>query len=278
MSQAINRKQKLFFGMTSFQVGFLFILGLLACGVIGLLGFFVFNSTAGNGISGFNFINPSGAFIGKWEVVSGTSIGSIYEFFPDGTVNISGSFGIATKYSFPDKTHIKIEMGSLAAVYEYALSGDELSFINDTSGLTLKKYSELNLNTQVITGTWKSSSPDKSECFKQAGIATTPQESNLGVDRTPQEITFGSDGTFSLLYGSYYNFIMNGQYFINGNNLRITVSGTHDDPGIFPGITVAGSPPIQVQREFNCAVTISNSRLNFTDSIGQNTVFVKAGK
>jgi len=65
MSQAVNRKQKLFFGMTSFQVGVLFIFGLLACGVIGLLGFFVFNGTTSNGISGFNFTNPSGAFVGK---------------------------------------------------------------------------------------------------------------------------------------------------------------------------------------------------------------------
>jgi hypothetical protein len=276
MSQAANRKQKSFLGMTSFQVGVLFILGLLACGVIGLLGFFVINNgMAGNGISGFNFTNPSSSIVGKWEIVSGTSIGSLYEFFPDGTVNISGSFGIATTYSFPDKTHIKIEMGNLATVYEYTLSGDELIFTNDSSVLTFKKYSELNLDAQVILGTWKRSSPDKSECFK--GAATTPQESTLGVDMTPQEITFGTDGAFSLLYGGYYNFVMNGQYFVNGNNLRITASGTHDDPGVF-GVSDAGAPPIQIQREFNCTVTISNSRLNFTDALGQNSVFVRAGE
>jgi len=276
MSQAVNRKRKSFLGMTSFQVGVLFIFGLLACSVIGLLGFFVFNNgLTGNGISDFNFTNPSGAIIGKWEVVSGTSIGSLYEFFPDGTVNISGSFGIATTYSFPDKTHIKIEMGNLAVVYEYTLLGDELTFSNDSNILTFKKYSELSLNAQTILGTWKRSSPDKSECFKS--VSTTPQESTLGVDMTPQEITFGTDGAFSLLYGGYYNFVMNGQYFVNGNNLRMTASGTHDDPGVF-GVSVAGSPPIQVQRDFNCAVTISNSRLNFTDTLGQNTFFVRAGQ
>jgi hypothetical protein len=275
MSQTVNHKQKFFLGMTSFQVGVLFILGLLACGVLGLLGFFVFNSTMGNEFSGFDSINPSRAIVGKWEVVSGTSIGSLYEFFPDGTVNISGSFGIATKYSFPDKTHIKIEMGSLAAIYEYTLSGDELTLTNESSGLMLKKYTKLDLSAQNITGIWKRSSPDKSECFK--GNATTPQENTLGVDMTPQEITFVNDGTFSLLYGGYYNFLMNGQYFVSENNLHITVSGTHDDPGVF-GMTVAGAPPIQVQREFNCTVTISNSRLNFIDTLGQNTVFVRTGK
>jgi len=200
----------------------------------------------------------------------------LYEFFPDGTVSSGGT----STYSFPDKTHIKIQMGeNFGVVYEYVLSGDELILTdNSSSVLTLKKYSEFSLSPQVIIGTWRHSSPDKSECFKQAGVATTPQESNLGVDMTPHEITFGSDGTFSLIYGGYYNFLMNGQYFINGNNLQITVSGTHDDPGIFPGITIAGSPPIEVHREFNCTVTISNSRLNFTDAIGQNTVFVRAGK
>lgn len=278
MSQVVNRKQKMFFGMTGFQVGVLFVLGLLACGVIGLLGFFVFNDTAGNRTSGFNFINPSGGIVGKWEVVSGTSIGSLYEFFPDGTMYISGSIGIASKYSFPDKTHIKIEMGSFAAVNEYTLSGDELTFTSDSSVLTLKKYADLNLNAQVITGTWHRSSPDKSECFKGIGVLT-PQEITLGADRTPQEIIFGMDGTFSLYEGGYYNFLMNGQYTTNGDRLHITASGTHEDPGVGIGGIVVGTPSqIQVQREFDCAVTVSSSRLIFKDALGQNTVFVRAGK
>ncbi len=278
MSQVVNRKQKIFFGMTSLQVGVLFILGLLACGVIGLLGFFVFKGTTDNGSSGFNFINPSGPIVGKWEVVSGTSIGSLYEFFSDGTVNISGSIGIASKYSFPDKTHIKIEMGSLAAVNEYTILGDELTFTSDSSVLTLKKYAELNLSAQGITGTWNRSSPDKSECFKGTGVLT-PQEITLGADRTPQKITFEIDGTFSLYEGGYYNFLMNGQYATNGDRLHITASGTHEDPGVGIGGIVVGTPSqIQVQREFDCVVTVSNSRLIFKDALGQNTIFVRAGK
>jgi len=270
MSQAVNRKQKLFFGMTSFQVGVLFILGLLACGVIGLLGFFMFNGTAGNGISGFNFINPSGAIIGKWEVVSGTSIGSVYEFFPDGTVNISNSFGVASKYSFPDKTHIKIEMGSLAAIYQYVLSDNEITLTTDSSSMTLKKYEEFSLSPQVIAGTWKPVGmlSDKNECFKGTGVTSIPQE-----------IIFGVGGTVSYSEGGYYNYAMNGQYTINGNNLYATTSGVHEESGTNAFGLIVGTPSqVQVQGEINCTVTVSNSRLTFKDALGQNILFVRAGK
>ncbi len=271
MSQVVNRKQKIFFGMTSFQVGVLFILGLLACGVIGLLGFFVFNGTTSNVTSGFNFINPSGAIIGKWEVVSGTSIGSVYEFFPDGTVNISNSFGIASEYSFPDKTHMKIEMGSLAAVYQYFLSGNEIALTTDSSSTTLKKYEEFSLSPHVLAGTWKPNGmlSDKNECFKGTEITSIPQE-----------IIFGMDGTVSYSEGGYYNYALNGQYTINGNNLYATTSGIHEESGTDAlGIVVVGTPSqVQVQGEVNCTVTVSNSRLIFEDALGQEILFVRAGK
>lgn len=271
MSQVVKHKPKSFLGMTSFQVGILFILGLLACGVIGLLGFFVFNGTAGNEVSAFSFINPPGGFVGKWEVVSGSSIGSVYEFFPDGTVNISNSFGVASKYSFPDKSHIKIEMGSLAAIYQYVLSGNEIILNTDSSSMTLKKYEEFSLSPQVIAGTWKPVGmlSDKNECFKGTGVTSIPQEIILGVD-----------GTISYSEGGYYNYTMNGQYTINGNNLNATTSGIHEETGTDPfGIVVIGTPSqVQVQGEINCAVTVSNSRLIFKDALGQNILFVRAEK
>jgi hypothetical protein len=274
MLQAMNRKPKLFLGMTGFQVGILSLLGLLTCGIIGLLGFFIFNRMTGNQISGFNFPSPSGAVAGKWELDSGV----VYEFFPDGTVNMSGFFPIASTYSFPDKTHIKIETGQLAVVYEYTLSGDELTLVNDASVLTFKKYAEFKLDAQVVAGTWNRSSPDKSECFK-GSVVSTSQEITLGADKTPQEITFGVEGSFSLFESGYYNFLMNGQYTVYGDRLHITASGAHEDTGVGIGGIVIGTPvQIQVQRDFDCAVIVSNSRLIFKDALGQNTVFVRAGR
>lgn len=269
MSQTTNSKKTLFLGMSSFQVGILLILGVFACGVIGLLGVYVFNSTSENGISSVYFINPSGALVGKWEVVSGTSIGTLYEFFPDGTVTVSGMVQIATKYSFPDKTHIKIEAGSFAPVYQYSLSGDELTLTNDSSIFTLKKYTELNLNSQVIEGTWLRSFSDKSECFK-----------GLGIEHTPLEMTFGEDGTFSLYETGHYNYLMNGEYTIIGNSLHITTSGTHEASsglGIIAGTPKQEQEQVQAQGTFDCIITISNSRLNFKDALGKNTLFHRAG-
>lgn len=205
--------------------------------------------------------------IGKWEVVSGTSVGTLYEFFQDGTVVVGG---FASKYSWPDQTHMKIEMGGLGIVYEYTLSGDELTLKDSFSQsvLTLKKYREFNLNAQVIAGTWERSYPDNSECFK-----------GLGIEMTPQEIIFGVDGNFSLndsvnlgVMGSGLS--MNGQYTTNGNSLHVEASGTQTNSGILG----FGASQTQVQGAFDCAVTVSNSRLTFKDVQGQTTVFVKAGR
>lgn len=267
MSQVVNRKQKTFLGMTSFQVGVLFLLSILACGVIGLLGFLVLNNKTENGLSDFNFISPSGKFVGKWEVISGTNIGMLYEFFPDGTVSGGG----ASEYSFPDKTHIKIiELGQYSVVYEYVLSGDELILSTGSSSRTLKKYSEFNLSPQVIAGTWKYNGivVEQSECFKGEGIKSTPQEITLGVD-----------GTISFSEGGYYNYTMNGQYTINGNNLYATTSGVHEESGTNAFGLVVGTPSqVQVQGEINCAIKVSNSRLTFTDASGKDVLFVRVGK
>lgn len=266
MLQTVNHKKKSFLGMTGFQIGVLFLLGLLTCGIIGLLGFFVLNSTTGNEISGFNFINPSGVFIGKWEVISGTGIGALYEFFPDGTVSRGG----ASKYSFPDQSHIKIETGNFAVVYEYVLSGDEITLATDSSSMTLKKYEEFSLSPQVIAGTWKRNGMliDKGECFKGTEIKSTPQAITLGIDGT---ISFSEDG--------YYNYTMSGQYTINGNNLYATTSGIHEESGTSAFGLVVGAPSqVQVQGEVNCTVTVSNSRLTFKDALGQDILFVRAGK
>mgnify|MGYP001160613942 CR=1 FL=1 len=205
------------------------------------------------------------SIIGKWEVVSGTSIGTIYEFFQDGTVSFSGFAG---KYSWPDHTHIKLEAG-FPMVYEFNLSGDELTLTDSTSQsvIVMKRYEEFNLSQQVVAGTWKNSYPDNSGCFK-----------GLGLDYTPQGIVLGADGTFTVtenvdlgIMGS--GLTMNGQYTINGNSLHVSASGTEVNLGILG----MGASQTQIQGEFDCAATISNSRLTFSDAQGQ-TVFVRAGQ
>ena len=75
---------------------------------------------------------------GKWEIISGQSVGSIVEFFNNGTVNMSG---LATKYDWPDSSHLNLGIG----IYGASLSGDELT-LTDTSGqvtMVLKRYKEL---------------------------------------------------------------------------------------------------------------------------------------
>lgn len=265
MSQTTNRKKTLFSGMSSFQIGILLILGVFACGVIGLLGVYIFNSASENGTFSFNFVNLSETIIGKWEVVSDKSSGTLYEFFPDGSISISGTLPIVSTYSFPDKNHIRIEMLGLAAIYEYTLSGNELTLANDSSVFTLKKYSELNLNSQIIAGTWLRSAPDKSECFKR-----------LGIEHTPLEMTFGEDGTFSLFETGYYNYSMSGEYTIIGNNLQVAASGSHEATNLIGSTTPDETRQMQVQGTFDCVVTISSSRLNFKDKLGQNTLFHRA--
>lgn len=85
--------------------------------------------------------NPQSSIIGKWEVVSGTSTGEIYEFFQDGTLT---SDGFAGKYSWPDKTHIKFEYWGIPIVYEFNLSDDTLTLTDSTdqSVIVMKRYKE----------------------------------------------------------------------------------------------------------------------------------------
>ncbi len=205
------------------------------------------------------------SIIGKWEVVSGTSIGTLYEFFEDGTVSVSGFAG---KYSWPDQTHIKLEAG-IPTVYTFNLSGDNLTLTDSSSQsvLVMKRYKEFNLSQQVVAGTWERSYPDNSGCFKALGITMTPQELILGTDGS---VTINDNVNLGIM-GS--GLTMNGQYSVNGSNLHVTASGTEANSGILG----MGASQTQVQGEFSCAATISNSRLTFSDAQGQ-TVFVRAGQ
>ena len=133
----------------------------------------------------------------------------------------------------------------------------------------------------MIAGTWERSYPDDSGCFK-----------GLKLESAPQEISFGADGTLSLTASVYdveelssslnvaNNFLMNGQYAVNGNNLHVEASGTIDDPGdtgIF-GIGASPASQTQVQGSLDCAVIVSNSRLTFQNAQNQITLFLRAGK
>lgn len=114
-------------GMSNFQIGVLLFLGILTCGIVGGIGFWLFNGAEKTQDFNFSFSDPQKEIIGKWEVVSEESTGTIYEFFPDGTLS-TGAF--ASKYSFPDQTHIKIDTGNLSVIMEYTISNNELVLIN----------------------------------------------------------------------------------------------------------------------------------------------------
>lgn len=258
-------------GMSNFQVGVLALLTLLTFAIIGTMGFFVLNGMKGN--SPYNFSSPfSSGIVGKWEVISGAEIGALYEFFPDGT--LSGGFSVST-YSYPDQTHLKIEMGKLVQIYEYTLSADTLTLTSNSSTRVLKRYVEIPISTQSVSGIWKKSRPDNSQCFSGLGIADL------------QGITLGADGSFSLQGGTDQNhaatITLNGAYFINENRLRVSASGIKVVPTMMSFFasssgnapTATPEPPQQLQGELDCLVTVSASRLNFIDNANQITTFAR---
>jgi hypothetical protein len=110
-------------GMTNFQIGILFFMGIITYTIIGATIFIIFNMNEKNQNTISVFSNPEKEIIGKWEDENGL----IYEFFPDGTISNNG---IAGKYSFPDNTHIKIEYLGMTIVHEYNLSNNILTMGN----------------------------------------------------------------------------------------------------------------------------------------------------
>ncbi|MBI2331702.1 MAG: hypothetical protein HYU84_06010 [Chloroflexi bacterium] len=236
--------------MSGFQIGVLLLLGIIACGIVGLTSFLILNKDQPTNLI---FSNPSNAILGKWE----TDDGALYEFFPDGTVMTPF---LAGKYSFPDKTHIKIEIGDMAGVQEYSLSSNSLIMGNEI----LKRYEEFPITPQAISGTWKATGfNNKSECFKGLGI------------ETPQNISFETNGNFSL---TDFNVSMAGQYFINGTSLQINATGTRKTPSLLIAHPSGQPTPTDtpLQGQFNCLAVLSNSRLTFKDNLNQSTIFTRA--
>lgn len=262
-------------GMSNFQIGILVLLAIFTFGVVGGIAFFIFNSMTGNSLSNVFSIPFSKGIVGKWEVVTEQGYGDLYEFFPDGTIDLGGMFPLDSKYSYPDQNHIKIEMESLAAIYEYTLSSDTLTLISNSTTRTLKRYVEIPVNAQSVSGSWKKSYPSQSTCFAGLGVSDL------------QGITFGADGNFSLQGGIdaqrlHYGITMSGMYAINGSRLHIVASGVGNNasatrmPSLFNySPTPTPIPPLQLQGEVNCTVTASLTRLNFIDDLNQYTVFIR---
>ncbi len=68
MVKIIKRPQKRLFGMTAFQITVLFLMALLAIGVMGFVALLIFgNTTPASLISNLGISNPTKAIIGKWE-------------------------------------------------------------------------------------------------------------------------------------------------------------------------------------------------------------------
>lgn len=214
---------------------------------------------------------------GKWEQVSGEFLffggpGTLWEFFEDGTVSIGVIGNIAGKYSWPDSTHLKIELvqgGFIGAgvVYEFAQSGDQITLRDPStqSTIVLKRYKEFSPSPNVLAGDWRKDSPDDSQCF-----------SAFGLDYAPEKIHFGTDGSFSVqseagLFSTGIS--LYGQFSTSGNNLRISATGTKTEVGLF-----GGESQKQIGGELSCQVTISHSRLLFKDDQGRVTLYVRAEK
>lgn len=218
---------------------------------------------------------------GKWEQTSGESslilfggTGTLWEFFDDGTVSISSVMGnISGKYSWPDSSHLKIELAQgvgvvgVGIVYEFSPSGDEITLKDPStqSVIVLKRYQELSPSSQSLAGTWTKDTPDDSQCFV-----------NLGLDSAPQQMSFGADGTFSIqdeagLFSAGIS--LYGQFSVDGNTLRINATGTKTETGLF-----GGTSQEQIGGELNCQVTVSHSRLLFKDGQGRVTLYVRAQK
>lgn len=262
-------------GMSNFQVGILSLLAIFTFAVVGGIAFLIFNSMAGNVTSTIFPVTFSKGIIGKWEVVAGQGYGDLYEFFPDGTLDLGGDLPMGTKYSYPDNTHIKIEMGSLAMIYEYTVSDDTLTLTADSTTRTLKRYVEIPVDAQMILGSWERKYNRQSACFTGLGVSDF------------EKITFGAGGIFGLYDGVdiqrfYEKITMEGTYTVNEGRVFIAASGLGYGPdrmhmAVMPSNspTPTPIPPLLFQGELNCAVTVSITRLNFIDDQNRVTVFIR---
>lgn len=212
---------------------------------------------------------------GKWEQISGEpslfffgGAGTLWEFFDDGTVSIRGMGNISGKYSWPDSSHLKIEMAQGSGiVYEFSRSGDEIALEDPStqSVITLRRYKELSPSPQSLVGSWEKDSPDESRCFHA-----------LGIEYAPDQIEFKTDGTFSVQQEAGFlstGISLYGQFSVDGNNLHINATGTKTETGL-----LGGTSQEQIGGELICRITVSHSRLLFKDDEGRVTLYVRRQK
>lgn len=95
--------------------------------------------------------NPSNPVIGTWQLIQGAdsvntdSVSEAWEFHEDGTYvrstkDISGNTGLVNgTYKILDKTHVEIDVASKNQVYEYSISGKELTLTSGTTVTRLRK-------------------------------------------------------------------------------------------------------------------------------------------
>jgi photosystem II stability/assembly factor-like uncharacterized protein len=215
---------------------------------------------------------PAGALIQRWEQVSGSGTlpfgigghGTIWEFFEDGTL-LTGE--LTGEYTLPSNNRIKIEWASgfgpvVGGVYELAHVSDQLTLRDSATSfvIMLKHYREFPASAQTVAGAWVKGPRDESKCFRAFDDYSSPYELNLGAGG---DITVG----ISQFFGG---FSLNGSYSFDGDRIRIFAAGTKTSTGLFGGTTTE-----QLQGEVDCAVTLSHSRLLFTDEQGKSTLFVR---
>ncbi len=208
------------------------------------------------------------SIVGKWEQTSGDGIGSIYEFFKDGTVSEGGMAGT---YSWPDSTHLKIEMLGIQ-VYEATLTGDELTLKeSDQNMIVLKRYREFAPTSQGIAGSWGLNSPDESECFKVFGLDSSPSQIEFDSNGAVKIENYPSTslGFFSISTGER-DLAVSGQFSFSGNQIKISAHGTKVSSS-----SLGEQQMQQISGEVICNVTLSNARLTFTDNQGKTTLYTR---
>ena len=95
--------------------------------------------------------NPSNPVIGTWQLIQGAdsvntdSVSETWEFHEDGTYvqstkDISGNNTLVDgTYKTMDETHLEIDVASKNQVYEYSISGKELTLTSGTTVTRLRK-------------------------------------------------------------------------------------------------------------------------------------------
>jgi hypothetical protein len=239
---------------------------------------------------------PEKKILGRWELVSfendpyvvgGSGVveqlvlanagGPVdLEFYENNVISVYTVAEITTgEYSWVDQSHIKITAGSASTVYDIQLDDEEFIFLNDVTEhrSTFKKYQEYPISTETLSGTWHNHMflVDESNCFR-----------NDDIGGSPEIVVFGKDGSFSangaVVFLGVKSVDLSGNYSIDGNRVMVSSTGYLIDAFKAAGYDLEKGYDSwgrkEIQSEVSCDVTLTNSRLIFTDDQGNDSIYL----